>query len=276
MDEIDMGAIDWGDNPNQSYEDFISQMTDESGNWTFDAGSEGTQGSVIDWLSGIASTFGTGAANALKNLVTDSKGNVNLAKIAALGGGILGGVNPSWGSTQQNPVGYTGGIPSYTAIREQVPGTYDPNRRPGSRGQEYFTNVQYAAPTDVATARATAAQQATEAEARNKARTAEMQSAPPRQDYAAGGIANLARGTYLSGATDGMADKIPATIENRQPAKLSHGEFVVPADVVSHLGNGNSDAGANRLYGMMDKVRKARTGTTKQGKQINPNKYLPG
>ena len=61
-----------------------------------------------------------------------------------------------------------------------------------------------------------------------------------------------------------------------QPAKLSHGEFVIPADVVSHLGNGNSDAGAKVLYGMMDRVRKARTGTKKQGKQINPEKFTPG
>lgn len=72
-----------------------------------------------------------------------------------------------------------------------------------------------------------------------------------------------------------MADKLSANIEGKQPAKLSHGEFVVPADVVSHLGNGNSEAGAKRLYDMMDKIRQARTGTTKQGKQINPNKYLP-
>jgi hypothetical protein len=71
-----------------------------------------------------------------------------------------------------------------------------------------------------------------------------------------------------------MADKIPANIDGKQEARLSHGEFVVPADVVSHLGNGNSDAGADRLYAMMDRVRKARTGTKKQGKQINPNKYL--
>lgn len=90
-----------------------------------------------------------------------------------------------------------------------------------------------------------------------------------------GGLMNLAKGRYLNGATDGMADKIPANIEGKQPAKLSHGEFVVPADVVSHLGNGNSEAGAKRLYDMMDKIRHARTGTTKQGKQINPNKYLP-
>jgi len=92
---------------------------------------------------------------------------------------------------------------------------------------------------------------------------------------AQGGLMNLAKGRYLNGATDGMADKIPANIEGKQPAKLSHGEFVVPADVVSHLGNGNSEAGAKRLYDMMDKIRQARTGTTKQGKQINPNKYLP-
>lgn len=56
---------------------------------------------------------------------------------------------------------------------------------------------------------------------------------------------------------------------------MSHGEFVIPADVVSHLGNGNSDAGARRLYEMMDRIRKARTGTTKQGKQVNPNKFMP-
>jgi hypothetical protein len=58
-------------------------------------------------------------------------------------------------------------------------------------------------------------------------------------------------GRYLQGETDGMADKIPAQIGQDQPAALSHGEFVVPADVVSHLGNGNSDAGAKKLYSMM-------------------------
>lgn len=95
--------------------------------------------------------------------------------------------------------------------------------------------------------------------------------------YAAqGGIMEAAKGRYLRGSTDGMADKIPSSIDGEQPAKLSHGEFVIPADVVSHLGNGNSDAGANVLYKMMDKVRKARTGTTKQGKEINPEKFTPG
>ena len=94
--------------------------------------------------------------------------------------------------------------------------------------------------------------------------------------YAGGGEIAMAKGRYLQGGTDGMADEIPAQIGKDQPAALSHGEFVVPADVVSHLGNGNSDAGAKKLYQMMDKIRMARTGNKKQGKRINPDKFMPG
>ena len=68
---------------------------------------------------------------------------------------------------------------------------------------------------------------------------------------ATGGIADLKKGKYLDGASDGMADKVPATIDGQQEARLSDGEFVIPADVVSHLGNGNSDAGAKVLKDMM-------------------------
>jgi len=88
--------------------------------------------------------------------------------------------------------------------------------------------------------------------------------------YAAGGNPRL-----LKGPGDGMSDNIPATIGDRQPARLADGEFVVPADVVSHLGNGSTDAGAKHLYAMMDKVRTARTGKKAQGKQIKPQKYMP-
>jgi hypothetical protein len=90
---------------------------------------------------------------------------------------------------------------------------------------------------------------------------------------ASGGIASA---RYLQGGTDGMADRIPANIDGEQPAALSHGEFVIPADVVSHLGNGNSEAGADKLYQMMARIRKARTGNEKQGKKINPDKFMPG
>jgi len=94
-------------------------------------------------------------------------------------------------------------------------------------------------------------------------------------NLASGGLASLkSRGYYLGGRTDGMADRVPATIDQKQPARLSDGEFVVPADVVSHLGNGSSNAGADQLFNMMDRVRKARTGRKSQGKEINPQRYL--
>jgi hypothetical protein len=97
-------------------------------------------------------------------------------------------------------------------------------------------------------------------------------------DYMSGGITSLAAGgqpRFLSGGGDGMSDSIKANINGNQPARLADGEFVIPADVVSHLGNGSSKAGAKQLYSMMDKVRSARTGTKKQGKQINPARFMP-
>lgn len=104
-----------------------------------------------------------------------------------------------------------------------------------------------------------------------------------RPQYAEGGIAESTLGGYaaggnprlLKGPGDGMSDNIPATIGGRQPARLADGEFVIPADVVSHLGNGSTDAGAKHLHKMMDNVRKARTGNKKQGKQIKAQKFLP-
>jgi len=96
---------------------------------------------------------------------------------------------------------------------------------------------------------------------------------------AGGGITDLGSysdgGHLLKGPGDGMSDSIPATIGSKQPARLATGEFVVPADVVSHLGNGSTDAGAKHLYAMMDKVRKARTGHSRQGKEIDAQKYMP-
>lgn len=363
-----------------------------------------------------------GIWNTLKPLIVGDDGKVNpmgafgiAALMSTLG---LGRSSPA-------PVGYQGGIPRYTAVRQQVPMPVDPNRRPGSAGRRYFTDVQYvptsSSPTDtsVQTARTAAKEQAetlkppvtkTRDESneeylrklglwddftmgppapekkegsisslmdrvkaanpgldwskynpgrmtmdydefdqardrylrslpgavsrgnREAAMGKDLASAtglstvlgslrgrptvgpvkpstshgdtpedfgytdqqfadmllrqstlppPPRpvepgvQMAAQGGLMNLARGRYLNGSTDGMADKIPANIEGKQEARLSHGEFVIPADVVSHLGNGNSEAGAQELYSMMDRIRKARTGNPKQGKQIAPSKYLP-
>jgi hypothetical protein len=113
---------------------------------------------------------------------------------------------------------------------------------------------------------------------------------PEQQQYtqqmASGGISNLQYnlggysdgGRLLRGPGDGVSDSIPATIANKQPARLADGEFVVPARIVSELGNGSTEAGARKLYAMMDRVQKARGKTVGKGKvaqNSNAAKYLP-
>ncbi len=80
---------------------------------------------------------------------------------------------------------------------------------------------------------------------------------------------------HLSGAGDGMDDRIPANIDGQQDVLLSDGEFVVPADVVSGIGNGSSDAGARELERMMERVRQSRTGMKDQPNQIAPAEVVP-
>jgi hypothetical protein len=133
-------------------------------------------------------------------------------------------------------------IPSLGASRSQLP--YSPPR-PGERNISYFTPVTY---------------------------------------RAAGGIAGLNEsnlggysdgGRLLKGPGDGVSDSIPATIGGKQPARLADGEFVVPARIVSELGNGSTDAGARKLYAMMKRVEQTR----KKGKHIaqdtKADKHLP-
>ena len=167
----------------------------------------------------------------------------DLSKLAVGAGGIAGLMGAASGKT--TPTGYQGKIPNLVANRQMVTAPISSTVvdgktvpiRPGAGGTKYGGDVVYT-------------------------------TAQP--------VIQAAKGKYLRGPTDGMADELPAQIGKNQPAALSHGEFVVPADVVSHLGNGNSDAGAKKLYQMMDKVRQARTGNKKQGKKINPDKYMPG
>jgi len=95
---------------------------------------------------------------------------------------------------------------------------------------------------------------------------------------AAGGISSLGGysdgGRLLRGPGDGVSDDIPASIGGKQPARLADGEFVVPARIVSEIGNGSTDAGAKKLYAMMDRVHKARK-TAKRGEPSGADKYLP-
>lgn len=101
---------------------------------------------------------------------------------------------------------------------------------------------------------------------------------------ASGGAAQYNLGGYsdggrlLRGPGDGVSDSIPATIGNKRPARLADGEFVVPARIVSELGNGSTEAGARKLYAMMDRVQAARRGTVGKGKvakNSRADKHLP-
>lgn len=215
-----------------------------------------------DLTSGVSDAFSDddtflgGVGDLLRSPIGGFATNVGLSALAKKSGLL---------DTDVPVVGYQGSIPKYEAVRERVPMPADPNRRPGSGGRRYFSDVIYAdrperQPMSVAQAREQAGQQAQGLAALNQ---------PPMKQRMAGG------GRYLDGATDGMADVVPARISGGQEARLSDGEFVVPADVVSHLGNGNSDAGAKQLHAMMTRVRKERTGNPKQGKQIKPQTMLP-
>jgi hypothetical protein len=140
-------------------------------------------------------------------------------------------------------------IPSLSANRSQLP--YSPPSRPGAGGTTYFSPTTYA----------------------------------PRMAgggeivMAGGGISSLGGysdgGRLLKGPGDGVSDGIPATIAGKQPARLANGEFVVPARIVSELGNGSTDAGAKRLYEMMDRVQKARRKTKNVAADTKARKYLP-
>ena len=140
-------------------------------------------------------------------------------------------------------------IPSLQANRSQLP--YSPVGGPGAPNVNYFTPTTYTA----------------------KAAEGGLMG------LAAGGMSDLGGysdgGRLLRGPGDGVSDSIPATIGGKQPARLAEGEFVVPARVVSELGNGSTNAGANKLYAMMDRVQKARRKTKNVAADTKAHKYLP-
>jgi hypothetical protein len=298
-------------------------------------------GEFFEW---VGNTVGA-AVDVVTDFFTTDDGGIDMSKVAPILGLFLASRAKDsstisdflgLGGDSSGPLGYMGGIPDYTAYRQQVPmytqadaAAYDPDRRPGGGGRRYFTQTQYVGTGGDAAANQAAidaAQAATDEEKWNLATqnltNLSRETTPTSTKYPAtatstgivpaqrtymapassadvvqgrldqlisaaqpgaigmmgGGLASLkgiGQGYYLGGPTDGMADRIPATIDATQPAALSDGEFVIPADVVSHLGNGNSNAGAEQLYSMMDRVRQARTGRQTQGTQINPNKFMP-
>jgi hypothetical protein len=247
-------------------------------------------------LAWTVKNLGPTAAKALQTAMSNPGATLGTA---------LAAVKMMTGGNEVQTGGYNKPIPKLDAVREQVQYN-DPNRAPGSTGRQYFTDTRYVPQGNaeaMAAAKAASAQQAAGLQAAAQAAPAptpnpyagkmnlayaQQRPAPasgeglpqiPTQLNAQGGIPMAAgglagAGRYLQGKTDGMADEIETSIDGEQPALLSHGEFVIPADVVSHLGNGNSEAGAEKLYSMMDRIREARTGTTEQGKEINADKFL--
>ena len=196
-------------------------------------------------LSNLISNLGKAGSTALQTVAGKTSNLAGLGSLATSLGAIYAALNPSF-KNPQSTGGYTGSIPHLTAMRTQLAQApyqaYSGSSQP-VMGRQFFSPTKYAAEGGM-------------------------------MGMAADGHAQAPQ--YLDGPTDGMGDKLNTSIDGIQPAKLSHGEFVIPADVVSHLGNGNSTAGADVLYKMMERVRKARTGNPKQGKEINPEKFTPG
>lgn len=250
---------------------------------------------------GTINTGGTAYASDLGSSVGASGlfSGSDLAKLFAgspllqtLGAAGLGKLADKLFNVQKGPGGYRGGIPTLTAYRQQLPipttmvdaAGKTVARRPGSGGVTYFTPMQYLKPGEApATPAATGI--ATVPAATVPATTAPAESvAAPVEDtsykvFAAGGIAGLGNysdgGRLLRGPGDGVSDSIPATIGKGQPARLADGEFVIPARIVSELGNGSTEAGARKLYAMMDRIKKARSKAKNIAADTKADKHLP-
>lgn len=165
---------------------------------------------------------------------------------------------------------YQGSIPTYTATREQLPipttmttaeGKVVP-RRPGSGGVQYFKPITYTKAADGG--------------------LMGIYPSEPVIKMADGGITSLGYysdgGRLARGPGDGVSDSIDAVIGDDEPARIADGEFVVPARIVSELGNGSTEAGARKLYAMMDRIQKAREksmGKDKVAVNSKADKHLP-
>jgi len=240
-----------------------------------------TNPSLWTYLTDAAKKYGGEALKYAKQAITKPDGSIDFAKLAT---GIAA-ISALTGGDKPKSNAYQGKIPTLTATRTQVPYDYvNEQREPGSYGRDYFSDINYSAPDKAGEANTAGAREAQTMKTQNDAVQAAVAAKRAQQEQEGQQFAmpwqshqKFAKGgRYLDGPTDGMADKIPSMIDGHQKAALSHGEFVIPADVVSHLGNGNSNAGAQKLYDMMARVRKARTGNPHQGKEINPDKFLAG
>ena len=208
--------------------------------------------------------------------------------VAALANKLLGG---SGGS---GFAGYKGSIPEYTATREvkAIPTTV-PNpraglsgepatipRRPGSGGIEYFSPMVYTkVPAASDTVKGGSGNDTITGGSGSSATTGGTGGDPTGERGASGGIVSQLGsysdgGQLLRGPGDGVSDSIPARI-GRQPARLADGEFVIPARIVSELGNGSTEAGARKLYDMMERIKRERKKAKTIAADTKADRFLP-
>ena len=163
--------------------------------------------------------------------------------------------------------------PSYANYGQPSQGIPMPNRGSGIPSQGYALN-----PNSMQS-NSQIAQAAQQAQLQQMLAAAGGMASGGLSGYANGGMSNLGGysdgGHLLKGPGDGVSDSIPATIGGKQPARLAEGEFVIPARIVSELGNGSTDAGAKRLYAMMDRIKAKRASTKNIAANTKAYKYLP-
>jgi hypothetical protein len=245
-------TYDWSGNP--------VIVPDTGGTTT--SGSSSITGDISNFFGNITKGDFGKAFNTIGSVLGGGSGaGAQMAGLAGLAS-LLNNMGLS-GTNQSQFAGYREPIPTYTASREQLPipttmtnaaGQTVP-RRPGSGGVTYFTPMKY---------------------------TKAAADGGLMNGYAQGGISTLGGysdgGRLLRGPGDGVSDSIPASIEGKQPARLADGEFVIPARIVSELGNGSTEAGARKLYAMMDRIQKSRgktVGKKKVAVNSKADKHLP-
>ena len=280
-----MGDTEW-------YNDFLTSIgIDPNSTTTSDFGNNYL---TNDQLFAKITGADTGSSNPIALITKLLSGTGEQGKAGQLAGvaglySLINSLGGGLGQTGQGVYkGYQGGIPNYTATRTMnpIPQTVDvparaavpatattpavsaapagtAPRRPGSGGITYFTPMTYTPVTTAAPA-VTAAPTVTAA-------AGGMMS---------GGVSTLGGysdgGRLLKGPGDGVSDSIPATIGGKQPARLADGEFVIPARIVSEIGNGSTEAGAKKLYAMMDRIQGARKKSIKNvAANTKADKYLP-
>ena len=252
-------------------------------------------------VSGIWANIGTNSwLDSLKKLFSGTSDAKNLGALAGFGG--LAALLQKLVGNQSAPViGYQGGIPKYTVNRQQTPIAQQrpEGYRPGQGGITYFAPTTYSStgtsigstPTGTSSAVYVPAATPTGAgsttyvmepgasAAADTAKTIMPVGSDRTIPAATGGympgIAGLAGGRFLRGPGDGVSDSIKARFDGSgEPARLADGEFVLDARTVSEIGNGSSEAGARKLYEMVDRIHKARK-AAQRGKPSNADKSLP-